>query len=213
MAEKQKFINKYEMKSHIELYFSWWLDELQEAGYIEEWEYEKDTFKLSDPIRLSFIEKLITKIKRREETILEKAPCTAYFTIKWTKKAANVFYLDRCIPVKGKVSAIPIRLANVNGKDLISYVETKGNNESSTSSSISFPYKQKWVYQLYGVLIQKVKPFSYTVNSNILFQKTFYPKKVLEVEKYKRDCKYGKKGTSKLKHQTKTLSQFLKLNF
>lgn len=212
MKKQKKFKNgKYEMKSHIELYFSWWLDELKREGFIKEWWYEEYTFPLAEQIKVPYKKQLKTKVKEEEEIILERASCTADFTIVWSEKAKNIFYLDRNEPLKGGVRDIPIRLSDPD--KLISHIETKGNNESSTSSSISFPYKQKWVYQKYGAFIQKVKPFSYKVNKNILFQSTFYPAKVLETEVYKRNCKFGKQGESKIRHKTTTLKQFLKKHY
>lgn len=204
------------VKSIIELYFIFYLEELREAGYVKEWWYEKNTYKLSDSIKLSYKKQLKTKVIQQEEHILEGASCTSDFTILWEPKAYNAFVLTPGIPVKD-VRKIPFRISSFvidddyvnNSKvELYSEVEIKGPTESTTSSSVSFPYKAKWVYQLYQVYIQKIKPFSYKNTKGILFNDTFWPKKVLEYERYKKDCKWGKANTSKIKFSTKTLEKY-----
>lgn len=199
--------DRYIYKSFIELYFSYYLNELKEAGFIEEWWYETDTFELSDPVKKSYLKKLKNKEVIAEENWLQSSSITADFKIKWMYTAINIFVLLPKFAVTS-VRAIPFRQSQIDYEDtvlpyLFSWVETKGNIESSTSSSISFPYKQKWCYQKYGVYIQKIKPLQ-------LFQDTFTPNKVLELEKYVRDCKFGTKGSSKLHYTPRTLEEYLK---
>ena len=54
--------NKYEMKSIVELYFSYYLDELQEAGFIKDWEYETFTFQLAEPVKYFYLKKKYSKV-------------------------------------------------------------------------------------------------------------------------------------------------------
>ena len=201
--------HNYEFKSTIELYFSYYLEELQDNGYIDWWGYESSTYDLSESVSLPYKQYLKSgKIKDKLEHVMHKASITADFTIEWLEKAKNVFYLDVNEPIDymSSVRDIPFR---VNG-NLVSEVEIKGSSERTTSSSVSFPYKQKWCYQLYKVYIQKIKPIHPT--KGLLFGDTFTPKKVIKEEVYKRDCKWGKKGESKLKYEIKTLDEFIKNN-
>jgi len=122
------------------------------------------------------------------------------FDIKWSKKALNVLYLDREVPITNKISSIPFRLAK--NDTLISLIETKPNNESKLSSSTEFPIHQKWVYQKYGYYIQKIKPY-------ILFEDTFTPKEVISSEIYNNNTRFGNKGASKLKYKPKSLKEWL----
>jgi hypothetical protein len=137
---------------------------------------------------------------------MRKASITSDFTIKWSERAKNVFYLDVTEPINSLIRYIPFRVDDP--KERISQVETKGSSERTTSSSISFPYKQKWCYQLHNVYIQKIKPFHPL--KGLLFGDTFTPKEVIKLERYKRDCKYGKKGNSKIKYDIKTLEEYVK---
>ena len=200
---------RYNFKSQVEEYFSYYLEELQEAGYISEWFYENDTFDLSDSISEPYLLQGKYKILEKTEHLLHKASITADFTIVWTDKAKNIFYLDRRVPINCKVKDIHFRLDDGVVDEPTSYIEVKGSHEANTSSSVSFPYKQKWLYFKYGIYIQKIKPFAPKPKSNILFQSTFTPKKVIDIERYVRDCKYGRQGESKLKYDYRTLNQFI----
>ena len=198
--------NKF--KSQVEEYFSYYLEELQETGYIDEWFYENDTFELSESVSEPYLLQGKYKILEKTEHLLHKASITADFTIVWTDKAKNIFYLDRRVPINCNIKDIPFRIGD-GANNSISYIEVKGSSEAKTSSSISFPYKQKWLYFKYGIYIQKVKPFAPKRKSGILFQTTFTPKKVIDIERYVRDCKYGRQGESKIKYDYRTLNQFI----
>ena len=200
-------MNKF--KSTEEEYFSYYLEDLKEAGYIEWWGYEVSTYILSEPLSLGYLQ-LDKKgnIKAKMEHLLREATITSDFTIKWLEKAKNVFYLDYSEEINCNVKDIPFRVDSIFDKT--SQVEVKGSMEFNTTSSISFPYKQKWCYQLHKVYIQKIKP--YHQKDGLLFDKTFTPKKVIELEVYARDCKFGKKGQSKLKYNVKTLKQYAEEN-
>src|SRR6056297_2838121 len=127
-------------KSQVEEYFSYYLEELQEAGYIKEWFYERDTFDLSDSISEPYLLQGKYKVLEKVEHLLHKASITADFTVVWADKAKNIFYLDRNVPINCNVKDIPFRINNIDvwiGQvDSISYIEVKGSHEANTSSSI-----------------------------------------------------------------------------
>ena len=54
-------MSKPEYKSKEELYFSWYLDELKDNGYITNYEYECDSYTLSHKATYQTIKKLKTK--------------------------------------------------------------------------------------------------------------------------------------------------------
>jgi len=201
MVEEIKF------KSDEELYFSWYLEELQEAGYIESWGYEISKFQLTEPHSRKYLKQMKTKVKEEDEFLLHGSSITADFTIDWSKKALNVFVADSSIPVV-KIKELPFRLGEEGWEDfLISYIEVKPIVEIQ-NSSVSFPYKQKFCLDRHGIYIQKIKPFD--TKKKCLFSDTFFPKKVLECQKYKVNCKGGKIGESKIKHKiVRTLKEFV----
>jgi len=196
-------------KSKEELYFSYYLEELQENGFINFWRYESDTYTLSPKLEMPYEKRMKTKVKTEYEFLLHPSSITADFTIQWNDKAANIFYLDRYAPIKS-VKAIPFRL-NKLGSDC-SLIEVKGAHTFKTNTSdISFPYKQKFLFEKYKIYIQKIKPFDTNVNKNTLFQSTFTPKKVIDSEKYVKNTAKNKIGDTKLKYSPITLQEFVNL--
>lgn len=196
-----------EFKSLEELYFSYYCDELIESGFAEKAVYEEVTFNLSGPVKFESIKQLKTKAKTVVNHLLHGSSCTADFSILWTPKALGIFAHDISKSTAADIPKIPFMFVG-NSSHLISHVEIKAENESSTSSSVSFPYKQKWVFQRYSVLVQKIQPFG-KKKTDTLFRKTFYPKAVLANEVYKVNCAGGRVGESKIKHKTKTIEEFL----
>lgn len=200
-----------EFKSKEELYFSYYLEELKEAGFIINWYYEKDKFELTPKVELPYKKQLVSKIKKDFEFLLHPSSITADFTIEWDKSAENIFYLNPEIPVIN-VKDIPFRVLTDN----ISYVESKqARTFKANTSDISFPYKQKFVYLLHGIFIQKIVPFNLKLKPESLFSLTFVPDKVLKEEIYKVNTKdkkgiiTHKPGDSKFLFKTKTLKEFL----
>lgn len=197
-----------EFKSDEEKYFSYYLDELKEAGFVNEWSYETSTFELCKPYSRKYQKQLKTKVVEKEEFLLHKSSITIDFTIIWDYKASNIFFLNGFYPISCDIKTIPFRLIKPIGN--CSYIEIKPTNESTTTSSISFPLKQKQLMKDHHVYCQKIKPFDLK-GKNCLFEKTFVPKKVLKEEVYKRDSKFGRKGESKFKFKTKSLTEFLEI--
>lgn len=195
-----------EFKSKEEQYFYYYCLELKETGFIKNVFYEKATFNLCAPYSRSYLQKTARGVKEMSESLLEKSSLTADFTIEWAEQAKNIFYLDSSTPISCKVKDIPFRLCSPDV--LISHIETKAVHEFGTSSSISFPYKQKQVLKDYSIYIQKIKPFS-AKGEKCLFEKTFTPKMVIAEEVYQVNTKQGKKGESKLRYEVKTLEEFL----
>lgn len=210
MNNNEYYLNNYKFRSFLEYYFALWLNELQERDYIKKWTYEETTFPLFDGLKLPYLKKLKTKNKIVDEHIFDVASFTEDFCIYWEFKSENIFYLNHAIPVTKNVSEIPFRLGD--GKTLITYVDVKSTNASTTSSSVSYPYKAKWVYQKYGILIHKIYPFSLgkTDYKKCLFYQTFFPKKVIEEQVYIKSGKWGRVGDSKLKFPVKTVDEYLK---
>jgi hypothetical protein len=195
-----------DFKSQEEYYFYLYCEELKDAGFIKEIEYESSTFDLCKPYSRRYLQQLKTKIVQKEEYLLHKSSITADFTIKWTEKAINIFVLDSEIPILCNVKDIPFRASESIFIIPYSLIEVKPTNESTITSSISFPLKQKQLQRDYGLYIQKIKPFD--LKKKCLFYETFVPKKVSQLEVYKR---LPNVGETKFKYKTRTLEEYLKL--
>lgn len=196
-------------KSTSERYFSYYLEELQEAGFIKKWYYEQDTWELTPKLEITYLKRLKTKIKEETEFLLHPSSITADFTIIWEEKARNIFFLDVNLPIKD-VKLIPFRVSEFVRNRYHTYVECKQvKTFKANNSDISFPYKQKFLYQLYEIYLQKIKPFTPNNSPTCLFKETFTPMKVAEEERYVKRTADNKIGDSKLKYKVRTLKEFL----
>lgn len=196
-----------EYRNNEEIFFSYYLDELKENGLITNYTYEEDTFELSPKIEFTYKKKTHLKTKIKEEdlkkTLLREHVYTPDFKIFPTalgvdKNIFNYRYYD-----------FPIFIISNETDNVIHWVDIKGEFAGKTNSTqYTFPLNQKWMYQQYGIYVQKVKPFD-------LFKQTFTPKKVIEEMVYKRDYyKKGKliakKGDNRLGYEPKTFEEWIK---
>jgi hypothetical protein len=201
-------MNKF--KSTEELYFSYYLEELKEAGFIYNWIYESSKFNLTEKVELNYIKQMKNKLKNETEFLLHPSSITADFTIEWNILAEDIFYLNVNKAVKN-IKIIPFRLSDINGgASLKSLIEIKplGTFKANTSN-ISFPYKQKFVCKTHGIYIQKIIPFNLKPKPSSLFYNTFVPKKVIELETYKVNTKIAHVGDTKFKFKPITLLEYL----
>ena len=164
-----------------EVYFSWWLDELQAAGLIERYTYNEDVFLLSDKVDNTYQEQLKTKVKDKSENLIKKHIYTPDFAIYWNDKAKGIFFGE------GKQSNYPFILV----KDSISYVETKGDFDFNNMTRL-FTVNQKWLYDKEKTYINLLKISS---KKNSFFDKTFTPKMytIANKSKQKRKLHYKPK--------------------
>jgi hypothetical protein len=161
--------------------FYYFLLELENNNIISNIKYEEKSFLLSDKIEYEDIIKLKTKVKIKTKTLLHPHEYTPDFTFE----------------VINKVIANSIFKITFRG---VCYIDVKGEFTRNFNSSITFPLNQKWMYQRYGIYVEKVIP-------NSLFKKTFLPLEVKKNSYYKIG---SRKGKSKLDYKPKTLKMFLK---
>lgn len=150
-------------KSDEELYFSWYLDELKEAGFVSNWWYEPSTFILTTPVTKEVRKeiKLKTKIKTivSNKVLMSGSDYTPDFLVQF--KHLPPFLMDNLFITKAD-----------NGS-LNWWVDTKGSfNGRNNNSAITFPLKQKMLYYTQGILVEKIIPGK-------LFANTFTPEKYL----------------------------------
>lgn len=194
-------------KSELEYTFCLFLEQLQEAGFIQEFGYETIKFKLSPSVYSYYLKQLKTKIKEEEEFLMRENTYQPDFPIKWSEKAKNLFYLDRNVPITSKITDIPFRLSKdsvfVGEENLTTYVEVKPIFEGKLNSSKEFPLIQKQLWQDQGIFVQKIKPEN-------LFKETFVPDKLIASNVYQKQSKFGTRGSSKYKFNVRTLEEYLK---
>lgn len=164
-----------ELKSQEEVEFYFYLRELLQMGYIKAFSYEPQVFTLFEKRKIGWYERLRTKLKPRESTLLHECTYTPDWRIEWTDKAIDVFICE----YQRHTSQHYFFHDN-----LITWIDTKGSGIGSAknSSHFTFPIKQKWLFQTKGIFVQKVVPLE-------CFNQTFFPMKI--ASEY--ICKIGKR--------------------
>lgn len=169
-----------------EVYFSWWIDEMMEAGMIDRIIYQPKSFLLSDKVSINYTEALKTKTKLKSSDIFRKHIYTADWLIVWNEKT----HLKLHATIKDDLS-MPIKkfdfISQWNDKKKyhFSVIDIKGIfTGQQNSTGITFPINQKWVYDKYGIYVQKVIPHPQRTKGkflpvNALFLKTFVPGRFL----------------------------------
>ncbi len=168
---KIKNKNKYQHGSIIydskeEVYFLWYLQELEAKGYIEKIEYHPKTYTLREKEYYHWIEELKTKKKDRYGVLLEECTYTYDFHWLWNESVKGIFYEN----IGSKKRLVYPFIAQRD----VSCVDVKGgySKYNRGSNYREFVVKQKWLRAKYDVLVQPVEPLK-------LFAKTFTPERFL----------------------------------
>lgn len=182
-----------EVDSKEEVYFSWWLDELLSAGFIESWGYHSETFALSDRVQYQVRRQLKTKIRVDDMLLLHPHTYTPDFVVRWEKKADGVFY-------NNVESGKDLRECPIVAQAGTSHIDIKPKAWGRGDSFMAlFSVRQKWVYDKHGVFIQ---PVVVTGKAGALFERTFVPERFLTT-----DISGAKR---KINFKTLSLQEFIK---
>ena len=172
-----------------ELYVSWYLDELVEAGYVLKYDYQPTPYRLSPRGTYIWGKELKTKTKRTESTLLHEHIYTPDFKITWDGIARSIFVKNvdmfwRTIATPSDAyvcKETPFWVRNTSFMDgsfleslqplFESILEVKPLFDRNNMTRL-FTINQKWVYDKYGVYVQKIIPQK-------LFKDTFTPMKYL----------------------------------
>ena len=198
-------------RSNEEIYMSWWLDELIEAGYVESYKYEERTLILMNEVKVPWFERKKTSIKEREHHLFAESTYTPDFEITWNKKAYGIFITG--FPSNKRPYFMGADF-NVDGADCL--IDVKGDHAMGASrgnfSQFSFPYKQKMAWQNLKIYVQKIVPIK-------LFRETFVPQRYFLTDGGKQPRKLtsltnpknkNKKAKSKPRTYTaRTLTEFI----
>tara|TARA_R110000744_G_scaffold7342_5_gene25357 strand:- start:7743 stop:8357 length:615 start_codon:yes stop_codon:yes gene_type:complete len=164
-------------RSDGEMYFSWWLDDMMDEGYIDDWTYEEEVFDLAFPVKLPWKKQLKTKVKDMEMSFLEKCTYNPDFKIYWNEKAKGEFYHNL-----GEIITDPKTLPYFAAQDNISRIEIKPNHDFQNKTAQAV-IKIKWLMQL-GTYVQLVIPVPKVsaktgkLNpASALFNNTFIPRR------------------------------------
>ena len=159
-------MRRNEVQSDMEWYFTWWLDELVEAGIVNDYFYESNTFSLSKAKTYPHLVVMKTKTKLVEKSLLEEHVYTPDFLIEWNESNLNKFFRiihdDTC---STKCPFFAIR-SSKDGK-VYTFIEVKGDFDKNNMTRL-FRITQKWLYDKYNLYVELLKIPS-------LFKRTFVP--------------------------------------
>jgi len=160
----RKFYGKYDSRE--EEFFNMWLDELVEAGYIDKYVYQPESFKLNEPVCYKIHKKLKTKTKIIEKTLMQAREYTPDYTVYWNEKAKGILYNN----LDEEIESRPIFFAQND----ITILDIKGKHNQHSSWAV-FEAARKDVWEKYGIFIEKIQPIG---KKTCLFSKSFTPKNV-----------------------------------
>jgi len=176
-----------------EAYVSWYLDELVEAGYVEDYVPQPKSFTLSEKGSFAWEKVLKTKSKRMSSTLIQGHIYTPDFLIDWDREANGLFFKNLLFAGENSKYAM---FANRRDGPLVyyTYIEVKSIFDRNNMTRL-FTINQKWMYDKYGIYVQKVIPQK-------LFEQTFTPERYLltDMGKQKR----------KLTFTPRTLGEYIK---
>lgn len=182
-----------------ELYFSWYLKELKDAGYIDIF-YKSETFLLGEDYTLPFIDNRKGKKKTSTFQLLSKAVYTPDFTIEWNEKAVELFVElhDFYFNTDGSIVSqtnLPFRVIKSIGLNIISTIDVK-NPYNRQGVRTLFIIKQKWMYDKHRIYVEPI-------DVNKLFKATFTPRRYFYTDQ--------KKSERKITFTTRTLEEYVEI--
>lgn len=177
---------EHQFASDEECYFSWYLSELFEAGFVRGSKYQPKPFPLAEKQEYSFIKQLKTKTKQINKTLLREHQYQADFMLFWTPKAEYKFFTPN------DLLSLPF-VAQTSQRGFRTILDVKGTFNQNDAWR-RFSIEQKWVWQKYGLYVQKIIP-------DKLFKATFTPSKYLLTDKS------GK--PRKIAWETRTLAEYI----
>jgi len=200
--------------NQIELYFEWWLTELMEAGNIKEWSREPETMTVVSESTYGRIKRFKRKENEIEQfNLFHSIDYTYDYFIIWNTVAEYLFYEvtdETNVFQFGKPLFVAHEIVGAeNGTyDIGSYVDVKPTTSvmqrgGKVSSAVSFPIKQRMIWDNYRKYINKVvpMPMAGTGFKSALFIKSFTPKRYLITD--------GGQQARKIKWPTTMLKQYV----
>lgn len=193
----------------IELYFEWWLSELINAGYIKYFERESETFRVASESKYGRIKRFKVKPNEIEQfNLFQKIEYTYDYRIVWNINSAEYLFFELVDESNVFQFGKPLFIAHRIDNEITSYVDVKPTNSVSrmggkVSSAISFPYKQRMLWESRRIYINKVVPIPMagTGFNSALFIKSFVPKRYLLTD--------GGKQARKIKWPIVSLKQYV----
>lgn len=178
-----------------EKYFSWYLSELQDAGYIRSYISQPESYVLSAPFFYEYDKHLKTKTNIIVQKFVHEHIYTPDFRINWNSKARGLFFntFDDRINVK-KIPFVAMECIFP-----YSIIEVKADFSKHNMTRVA-NLNQQWVMAKYGQYVQR----AIVSNKTGIFKTTFTPIKYLFTDKSKK--------LRKIHFETRILKEFIDNN-
>lgn len=202
-------------RNDIEMYFEWWLNELQDAGYIYSYTRESKTFEVFPPYFINRKKHHKTKEPTIETVaLLPKIKYTYDYEIRWTDRALYVFHQPadfsnhKIMQTLDYPNTFFYSHEDESLRCYVSYVDVKPPSSvaqfsGQLSSYHSFPIKRAALLWFKGIYINKVIPMPMRgMGKTIaLFPNTFTPNRYLFTD--------SGKQTRKIRFYLRTMSKYI----
>lgn len=172
-----------------EIYFTWWLDDLIEAGYVEKYTFQPYTIQLFPEVDIKYkkVKQLKTKkkISQCNHKLLESASYTPDYEIIFTYKARGLFFSNINKDCYNSFNEL-FYFFNLDDKSNKCLVDVKSADYQlgMNTSTVKFPIIQKFLYHYKNIMINRIIPFKgKSCHKNYLFPNTFTPKRFLLTDK------------------------------
>jgi len=153
--------------SQEEKWFSEWLNEAKSGGMVDRYIYHPSELILSETQKQKVVTEYYTKVRKEKrtrtsyKTILRDCKYTPDFIVYFTESFRDLFPK---VLIEFGENDVP--------ENVSCYIDVKGSFAGrNNSSAITFPIKQKWVYDKYGIYVNKVVPERF-------FKRTWVPRNV-----------------------------------
>jgi len=139
-----------------EVYFSWFLNELEANGIIYDVSHQPESFCLFEGFKNTYqyehkFKRKRSEIREKEETILNTKLYTPDFKWKWARLFHGLLYSV----VNNKEKLSTLFNAQIINEEAVQYAEIKGL-ASKFKSHQEFVLLQKWAWQKTGIFVQKI---------------------------------------------------------
>ena len=191
------YASRKKFRSDDEVFFAWFLDELLEEGYVDNWTYEEETFELVESHKVPWKRQMRTKVREEEFTLIQGCTYQPDFKIYWNEKAKGLFYYDAAFDIHKPEGKLPYFYA----RDGVSRIEIKPSHDFQNKTAQAV-IKIKWLLQVKNIYVQVVNPIPKVSKSggikpkDALFHALFVP------ERYFMTDGYTKQRTIRFKKQT-----------
>ena len=177
----------------IELYSVWYFQELKENGFLKDYVREPETLVCAPKVKHDYLQRFKRVDDRLEElTLFPEISYTYDYKLIWNKEARYLFYdlVDKDNEESYFLHGRPLFIANYdydhNGDEMhVTRIDVKPTAAVArfgrVQSSVTFPIKQRMLYEKDGTYIQKFIPIPMAGagKTSAIFIKSFTPKRYI----------------------------------